>query len=204
MIDERKQEEQVQDSTGGIWSKMLEWTGWADALQDEKERMQMKMRLDDAKEWINMPYKQRMEMVYEKGGKHGENLSSSEVVDPNSLRWFIYNLDGNDKKEVRILQEKLNEFFDEHGWKLESIPTDGDLGNRTISRMQYFMNQYDKHYNTEMDTKESIRAAEELIFYRNDPFTEESDTMRIKENLQNMRPNKEVEDILKNLNMIKQ
>ena len=44
--------------------------------------------------------------------------------------------------------------------------------------------------------------AEELIFYRNNDFTTESDTMRIKEDLEGLNPSDETTDLLEQLKMI--
>ena len=202
MNEKRQAREEVADSTGGLWGKLLEWTGWSDAIGQERNRIQALGSINAQKEYLNKPYSEKMEEMFGKGGRFGNNLDASEVKDANSLRWFIYNLDGNNKAEVKILQDKLNVFFDEHGWDIEDIKTDGNFGNRTISRMKYFIDTYDKHYNTDLDSKEALMKAEELIFYRNNDFTTESDTMRIKEDLEGLNPSDETTDLLEQLKII--
>ena len=202
MNEKRQVREEIADSTGGLWGKLLEWTGWSDALGQEKNRVEALQNIDSQKEYIEKPYSEKMEEMFGKGGRFGNNLESNEVNDANSLRWFIYNLDGNDKSEVKVLQDKLNIFFDEHGWDIDDVKTDGTFGKQTINRMNYFINAYDKHYNTDLDSKEALMKAEELIFYRNNEFTTESDTTGIKEDLKGLNTSPEVNSVLEQLKMI--
>ena len=103
MNEKRQAREEVADSTGGLWGKLLEWTGWSDAIGQERNRIQALESINAQKEYLNKPYSEKMEEMFGKGGRFGNNLDASEVKDANSLRWFIYNLDGNDKAEVKVL-----------------------------------------------------------------------------------------------------
>ena len=197
------QKKQTQEKqTGGIFERLMDWTGIGGAIKSEQQRRLSLKRIQEAKEWVNMPYKEKMELLYDKGGKHGGNLSESEIQAPNALRWFVYNLDGNDEKQVRTLQRKLNTFFKESGYDLTPIPVEGQFGRRTILRMNHFIGEYDKHYNTTVETKEALRGAEELLFRRDDPFTTEKDTMDLKSRLEKLNTNEETMNILKDLEMI--
>ena len=201
-MTEQEQQQQNSDNTGGIFKRLMDWTGASGAMESEQSRLDVLKRIQEAKKWIEMPYKDRMEILYDKGGKHGGNLSEKEINDPNALRWFIYNLDGNDSKQVKILQQSLNKFFDESGFDMAPLPIDSSFGNRTILRMNHFIGQYDKHYSTSLSTKEALRGAEELLFRRNDPFTQPQDTMDLKSHLEKLNTNEETMKILQDLQMV--
>ena len=199
----RIQHQEKEESTGGIVQKFLDWSGISGAVQDVKSEQDNLQRIKEAQEWINMPYKRRMEITYMQGGKYGGNLKESEISDHNSLRWFIYNLDGNDNKQIGTLQRKLNEYFKDSGFDdLPTLPVDSKFNKRTINRMNNFIEHYDTTYNRRRDTQEALRAVGELLYHRDNEFTTPSDTLELKESMQELNPNEETLGIMKDLEMI--
>jgi|TARA_R110000824_G_C14998886_1_gene656008 hypothetical protein len=201
--DRQTIEEEKDNSSGGLIQRFLNWSNISAGIDDIESQQDNLTRIKAAEKWINMPYKDKMEMSYEKGGKYGGNLKEEEVQDANSLRWFIYNLDGNDSKSVKILQKKLNNHFKESGFDdLPEIPTDGEFGQRSINRMNRFIDHYDTVYSRTQDTQEALRAVRELLYHRENEFTIDKDTLNLKEQMQGFNANEETSNIMKDLEMI--
>ena len=197
----RIQQQEKEDNTGGIVQKFLDWSGISGAIEEVKSEQDNLERIKQAQEWINMPYQRRMEITYMQGGKYGGNLKEEQIDDPNSLRWFIYNLDDN--KQVGTLQRKLNNFFKESGFdELPTLPVDSKFNKRTINRMNKFIEQYDVTYNRTQDTQEALRAVGELLYHRDNEFTIPSDTLELKQSMQDLNANEEATGIMKDLEMI--
>lgn len=202
-VQNKEVTQEQEENSGGLLQKVLDWTGISQGMEKAQSAQDNLERIKQAEEWINMPYKRRMEYTYMKGGKYGGNLKESEVGDPNSLRWFIYNLDGNDSKSIGVLQKKLNSFFEESGYDdLSKLPIDREFGQRTINRMNKFIEHYDKTYSASTDTHEALRAVRELLWHRENEFTTDKDTVNLKQRLQDFNPNEETTNIMKDLEMI--
>jgi hypothetical protein len=158
--------------------------------------------LESQKKWLDLPWDYRMETTYGAGGRKGGNIDEKQIQDYNGLRWFLFNLDVEDNKQVAVAQRQLNSVYDKVESGLSPLEAKGELDQRTTARIKNYIELFDAYLDTDKDTREAVRIANQVMHHRKSPFTMSKDTTSLKERLDELNFNKETAEFLKELEMI--
>ena len=158
--------------------------------------------LESQEKWLALPWDYRMETTFGAGGRKGGNIDEKQIQDYNGLRWFLFNLDVEDSKQVSTAQRQLNVVYDKVESGLSPLDTKGKLDQRTTARIKNYIELFDNHLDTDKDTREAVRIAKQVMHHRKSPFTMSRDTTSLKERLDELNFNKETGEFLRELQMI--